>query len=170
MHNILNKIKTLDDKMEKTENIFLTAILIVMMFCTFTQVILRNVFSTGIIWFDPLSRYLVLWTGFIGASIATKNDKNLCVDALFRILSPLWKKRVRVFTYIISLAVSILLFVSSIAYLETERAGEEIAFLDVPVWIIQIVIPFAFVMISLRFLFKAILTAYYGIQEDECSP
>ena len=43
----------------------------VMILMAFGQVVLRNVFHTGIEWGDVFLRHMVLWLGFLGATIAT---------------------------------------------------------------------------------------------------
>ena len=65
-----------DDSLGRIEKFFVAGMLGVMILLAFLQIVLRNVFSSGISWGDPLVRYLVLWVGFIGASLATKESKH----------------------------------------------------------------------------------------------
>lgn len=57
-----------------------------MVLLAFLQVVLRNVFSFGFLWADPLLRYMVVWVGFLGAVLATKEEKHLGIDFLNRFL------------------------------------------------------------------------------------
>ena len=57
-----------------------------MIVLAFAQVVLRNFFSVGLIWADPLLRNSVLWLGFIGASLATQQDKHIRIDLVGRFL------------------------------------------------------------------------------------
>ena len=59
---------------------FLVLLFSLMIVLSFSQVILRNVLSVGLIWADPLLRNAVLWLGFIGASLATQQDKQIKID------------------------------------------------------------------------------------------
>ena len=52
------------------------ALLSVMIVMSFSQVVLRQVFHTGILWGDTFLRQLVLWVGFLGAGMATADGKH----------------------------------------------------------------------------------------------
>ena len=52
----------------------------------FLQIFLRNVFTTGLAWGDLVLRNLVLWIGFIGATLATREGKHINIDILSRSL------------------------------------------------------------------------------------
>ena len=68
----LNKI---NNWISLLEDWILVSIVLFMVLMAFLQVILRNIFDMGIIWGDILLRHLVLWIGFIGASLATKKKQ-----------------------------------------------------------------------------------------------
>lgn len=51
-----------------------------------TQILLRNVFSSGLLWADPLMRHLVLALGALGAAMASARMRHISVDALSRTL------------------------------------------------------------------------------------
>ncbi|MBW2444001.1 MAG: TRAP transporter small permease subunit, partial [Deltaproteobacteria bacterium] len=61
----------LDAKIGQVETVLVTILLTVMILMTFAQIVLRNLFATGIDWGDALVRYLVVWLAFVGAAIAT---------------------------------------------------------------------------------------------------
>ena len=50
------------------------------------QIILRNVFATGLVWGDDLLRHGVLWISILGASRATLEKKHIRIDLLPRVL------------------------------------------------------------------------------------
>ena len=74
----------LDEKINRVEQILVAALLTVMILLAFSQIVLRNFFATGIDWADSLVRYLVVWVGFVGAAIATKEGKHITIDVLSR--------------------------------------------------------------------------------------
>jgi C4-dicarboxylate transporter DctQ subunit len=78
---ILNKII---DKLSRLESSLIIILLGVMVILAFLQVILRNLFSFGFLWADPLLRYMVMWVGFLGAVIATREEKHFGVDFVTR--------------------------------------------------------------------------------------
>ncbi len=68
------------------EDSLLVIILLAMVTLAFSQIVMRNLFGSGTIWLDPLLRVLVLWVGLLGALVATRQDKQISVDVLTRIL------------------------------------------------------------------------------------
>jgi TRAP-type C4-dicarboxylate transport system permease small subunit len=50
----------------KLEDGMLTFLLVSMIFLSFTQILLRNIFGTGLIWIDPLVRQMLLWITLAG--------------------------------------------------------------------------------------------------------
>ena len=95
-------IHRLDRSFALVESGLLIFILSMMILLAFLQVILRNLFSTSFFWGDPLLRHWVLWIGFLGASLAARENRHISIDALYRILPPTWKRIVHVITFIFS--------------------------------------------------------------------
>jgi C4-dicarboxylate transporter DctQ subunit len=71
-----------DEVIDRVEQTLITILLSLMIAIAFLQIVLRNIFSTGIAWADPLVRNLVLWVGFVGAAIATREGKHITIDVL----------------------------------------------------------------------------------------
>ncbi len=57
------------------------------------SVILRYGFSTGIVWGEEVARYLMIWMGFLGASLALRKGAHVGVEML-RARLPLGFRRV----------------------------------------------------------------------------
>src|SRR5688572_11229171 len=90
-------IRMIDDNIAKIEEIILIVLLIIMLGLGFFQVILRNFMGSGIEGADIFLRHSVLWIGLIGASLATKSEKHINMDALSRVLSHKLKIKVDIF-------------------------------------------------------------------------
>jgi TRAP-type C4-dicarboxylate transport system permease small subunit len=73
-----------DAVIEQLEQILLVILLSSMILIAFLQIVLRNFFATGLSWGDPLVRNLVLWIGFIGATLATREGKHINIDLVSR--------------------------------------------------------------------------------------
>jgi len=99
-------INRINHWISKLEDWILVVIVLFMVFMAFLQVILRNVFDYGVIWGDILLRQLVLWVGFIGASLATKNDKHINIDALRRLHKGLSRRIINLIVSLVSAFVS----------------------------------------------------------------
>ena len=123
----------------------------------FSQIILRNFLSYSIWWADPLIRHLVLWASFLGATIATRKNQHIKIDIIFRFISPRQQSLLNGFGRLFSALVCALLTWISIQFVIDEMEFITFAFGNTPTWILQTIFPFSFGVITLRFLYQAIL-------------
>ena len=144
----------INDGLEKIEGLLLTVILIAMIGLAFTQVILRNFFSTGISWADPFVRHLVLWVGFIGASVATKEGGHLAMDLVSRFLPDKLRKPTAMFVDAASTFVCALLALAAYKFFLGEKDTGEFILPKVPSYYAVAIIPAGFFLMSLRFASK----------------
>ncbi len=147
---------TIDDLLARIENVLIILIVISMIVLAFLQVILRNIFETSISWGDIFLRHLVLWIGFIGASLATREEKHINIDILSRLLSKKVKTISQIIVMFFSAAVCFFLMQAAIGFIRMEREGGSILFLGVPDWVVQIIIPIGFGTMMLRFFMRGL--------------
>ena len=145
-----------DSKISKIEAALITILLSLMILTAFSQIVLRNFFSTGIDWGDALVRYLVVWVAFIGAAIATREGKHICIDLLSRWLKGTGGIAVQALSCFFSAVISALLTVAAVKFIWFEAQMGSTTFLNLPVWIPVIIMPIAFGLITLRFLMEMI--------------
>ncbi len=117
-----------------------------------TQIALRNLLDTGLVWADPLVRVLVLWVGMIGAVAASRDDRQITVDVLSRFMNERTKRWARLVTDLFTALVAGVLAWHSGRLILEERAGGAVAFAQVPVWVCELVLPLAFGLIAARYL------------------
>ncbi len=144
----------IDEIIAKIETALVIILLSLMVIVGFVQVLLRNLFQTGLLWADPLLRYAVLWIAFIGASIATYEDRHINIDVLTRLLSPKLKRASSIITNAFALVICIVLLNASIDFIKMEIGYPTEIFLGIENWMLEIIIPIGFGLMSLRFLFR----------------
>lgn len=144
-------LNLIDDILAKIETALLIFLLSLMVIVGFAQVLLRNLFETGLPWADPMLRYTVLWLAFLGASLATRENRHINIDVLTRYLSPKLKKLISIITNIFALSVCLILLKSSIDFIKMEIEFPREIFLGIQNWILEMIIPIGFSLISLRF-------------------
>lgn len=149
--NLFKVLSIFDNILEKIERTVLISILSFVIGLSFLQVILRNFFGWGFIWGDIFLRHMVLWLGLIGASIATKENRQINIDIVSRVLHSKSKLIINILISLISVYVCYLLFKASISFVTAEKSFETTIFNDFPAWIFQIIFPFAFFIIAYRF-------------------
>jgi C4-dicarboxylate transporter DctQ subunit len=145
-------ISGIDKGLLQIENFLIIALLSVMVLFAFFQVILRNVLSTGILWADIFLRHLVLWVGFIGASLATRESKHINIDILTRFASKSKKPYLKIFIDLVSAGVCFVLARAGYKFLISEFEAGTTLFNNVPAWIFELIIPVGFFLIGFRFL------------------
>ncbi|MEI6155122.1 MAG: TRAP transporter small permease [Deltaproteobacteria bacterium] len=153
----------IDEVIGRIEQIFLVILLSALILVAFSQIILRNLFSTGIAWGDALVRGLVLWTGFIGATIAAREGKHICIDAVSRWLSPNGKKIVAIIINAFSFLICCFLTFAALKFIHNEFLMKSVIFLGIPSWISEIILPVTFGIMAFRYFFqflKSVFTVY----------
>ena len=150
----MHRWQKLDDRLGRIEKWSLTVMLGVMIGLAFLQIILRNVFSSGISWGDPLVRYLVLWVGFIGASLATAEGKHITIEVFTKGLPGRGSPYLKAISNLISAVICGLLVFAGWTFVLNEAQMGGTTFLQIPIWIPQIIIPVTFALMTLRFLLR----------------
>lgn len=152
----MNRWQQWNETLGRVEKFLVAVVLSVMILLAFLQIVLRNLFSTGISWGDPLVRYLVLWVGFVGASLATKEGKHITIEIFSRWFSGRGSLYLKAISYLVSAFICGLLTFAAGTFVQNEAQMGATSFLKIPVWVPQIIIPVTFALITLRFVFSFI--------------
>ena len=148
----------IDTWIAKIEGFLLVITLSTMILLSFSQAILRNFFEQGLPWADLLLRQLVLWVAFLGASLATRDNRHLSIDFLKHFLPTRWNSRLLFLPLFFTSIASAYLSWFAWVFVKYEKEAETILYGNIPIWIFQIILPIAFCLISLRFFAKALET------------
>jgi len=138
---------------------FLALLLAALLILSFTQIILRNVAHTGFVWIDPLMRHILLWIGFVGGAVATRREAHISIDALSRFLPPASRRAARVANRLFAAGICIVLAYAVVGVMRDEAAAGTAAFLGLPVWILQSIMPATLLIMSIRFVGQAMRAA-----------
>jgi TRAP-type C4-dicarboxylate transport system permease small subunit len=117
------------------------------------QILLRDLFHSGISWADPVMRDLVLWTGMLGALAAVRDDKHIALDVLQRFLSPMVQKIARAITQLFAAAICAAMAWYCWVMLRNDVGGNASG--PLPAWLPEAILPFAFALMALRFALRA---------------
>ena len=145
--------RTFFNFLNRLEELFLCLLLIAMIGLSCTQIILRDFFSTGFIWVDPLLRHMVIWAGLFGADIATRKKKHIAIDIISYLIPPQYEAWLLALIHLFSATVCIGLTYAAVVFIKNEAAfGGSREILGIPSWGMNLAFPVAFGLISLRFL------------------
>jgi len=147
--NFLSKLLSF---LHKIEDSIIVLLLSSMLGVAVLQIILRNVFHTGIHWSDSFLRVLVLWLGLIGAMIASRDGKHINIDLLSKYLPGKYSRLSGLFCQLFTATISAIVAYYSFIFVMMEKESGDLAFASVPLWFCESIIPFAFAVISIRYL------------------
>jgi C4-dicarboxylate transporter DctQ subunit len=147
----------IDAFLAKAEQALIVIVLATMLLLALLQVLLRNVWDSGLPWVDILLRHLVLWLGIMGASLATRMHRHIRIEALPRFLPARHQRLVERGVLVLSAAVSTLLGVAAVDLVRKEQGTGSMAFGPVPTWILQLILPIGFAIVAFRFGLQTIL-------------
>ena len=153
----MNLLKRIDKALTRFEGYVLITLLFIMVVMAFLQVVLRNLFSSGILWADVFLRHLLLWLGFLGAAIATSENRHINIDAVRRFLSKRMRSAVEVLTDSFAAVVCFMLARASWTFVQGEITDHRVLFGDIPSWYAQVIIPVGFGLLVMHFAIRALL-------------
>ena len=149
-------LKNLGRRFNQMEELFISLLLLAMIFLASLQIFMRILFDSGLVWADPLLRHLVLWVGMLGAALATRYGKHITIDVFSHLLPA---RGLLVLNLVLNLFAAVVcgfLTWAAFLFIKNEIAfgsGRELA--GIPVWVWNLIFPFAFALMSARFLAKA---------------
>ena len=153
---LLRILRSISKAFQHLEDGVLVSLVATLVIIAVGQILARALLSLTFSWSEPLIRHLVLWVGFLGGMIATRQGKHLRIDIAVRLLSPGKAGIIERITALTSAVVCFLLTWISVQFVIDERAFATISFLGIPSWPLQLIFPFAFVVMGLRFLRESV--------------
>jgi TRAP-type C4-dicarboxylate transport system permease small subunit len=115
------------------------------------QIILRNVFAGGLFWADEVLRHLVLWLGFVGASLATHEQRHLRIDVLARWLPEGAQPCLGLLLNLVAASGCAILAQAAWTFVRFERESGAVLSVGLAVWMAQSIVPLGFALMALRF-------------------
>ena len=130
-----------------------------------------NFFPDGYSWSKELSLIMLLWVGFLGASVCAHEGKHIQVGALKKVVPRSMSRFSDAIGYLLTAA-----FCFFMAVLGYEYASEAIQLegrfeqTNIPDWVATIAVPAAFAMTMIRYIgaaFSSIMGGSYGAAPEE---
>ncbi len=151
----MDRWERLDAAIDRIETVIVVLFMSAMMIIAFLQIFLRNVFTTGLSWGDMILRNLVLWIGFIGATLATREGKHINIDVISRSLSPLVRTFVEAGIHLFSFSICGLLSYASLKFIKNEAEMRTMTLVNIPAWYLEMILPLTFGLMAFRFGLRA---------------
>lgn len=128
----------------------------------------------GLIFSQKMALCFMLWVGFLGASMATREGNHIVFEVADRIWPRKWQPAVKWITRVIAAAFCIALAVLAVSYTShhyrdwTESDGVAGVFegFAVPIWTIYGFLPIPLLIMAFRFLFLGVFTSELAVDSD----
>jgi TRAP-type C4-dicarboxylate transport system permease small subunit len=120
-----------------------------------TQLILRSVFDTTLLWADELLRILVLWLAILGATAAARTDRHLRVDVFSRLLPVRGRELLSAAASLVALGVAGLFAYEAARFTHQAYTFQDTALGGVPQWPFLTILPLGLAVIAACYLRNA---------------
>lgn len=125
-------------------------------------IVARDYFPDGYSWSKELSLIMLLWVGFLGASVCAHEGKHIQMGALKRIVPPSYSRWTDALGYLATAAfcafMALLGYIYAKEALTLEGRFEQT---NIPDWVATIAVPAAFAMTALRYV-GATVSSFLG--------
>jgi len=142
--------------LNKIEDIFCAASLLLTTIILFVNVVLRYAFSASTSWAEELIRYLMIWITFIGGGVCVRHSAHIRMDFLLSFL-PKWAAGLLTrAVYLIAAGFCTALIVYSWQLVEFTIEMEQTSpAMGVPMWIPYLAMPLGSALMVLHFVIAA---------------
>ena len=137
------------------ENSLLVIALAAMLLLPVVEIILRHLFNTGISGSSAIVQHLTLIVGMLGGAVAARDRRLLALSPIQKLLTGRAQAAAQIFSNSFAAAICFFLCVASIQYvLALKPLGKTLVY-GIPVWVIQLVLPIGFGLVTLRLIWHA---------------
>jgi TRAP-type C4-dicarboxylate transport system permease small subunit len=149
---MIDILRTIRLAILRFEELLTALLLISMVLLAGSQILLRNLFESGLIWADPTLRIMVLWIALLGAIAATRENRHIRIDLISHILAKQYLPLVSIVNNLFSALVCGIIAWHSARFVYFEWTDGTKLFGNLPSWAGEIIIPFGFTVMTIRFL------------------
>ena len=122
--NIIKKLLTpISDALDKVCSVLIVLMLGTMVIITGAQIVCRTWF-TALSWSDEVTRYLLIWSTFLGATVVYRHNGHISVTLLQDAVSPKIAKALRILVHAICFALfTVLLYYSTLYCMKLKKTA-----------------------------------------------
>ena len=119
--------------MERIEQALVVFLVLAIVAMVGVQVVSRYFFNQPMAWVEELSTYCFIWTVFVGASIALKQDRHIAITALELCLSDAQKRWLKLLIWISVLTFMLIMIPHGYKVMQVEARSNSVSLpVDIP--------------------------------------
>ena len=156
---------------DRLERLLLAILVTGMVVLAALQILLRNVWHTGLDWAEPLLGMALLWLTLFGALAAAGLGRHLAIDLAAALLPRRWSSWLARLISLFSAIICVLLAWAAGRYVGFQHEMEVGTLLGAPLWKHYLVIPVVFWLMAFRFAVRAVVpVAWLACKSEEGLP
>lgn len=144
----------------------LTALFLALVVLGLTQIGMRNLADMALPWADGAMRAIVLWLAMVGGMVASGRLGHIRIDLIERWMSPRPMAMLRRLVFAATALVCLALTWTSLQIVALEFEFRATAFLGVPNWVVQSIVPIGFGIMAARFLAHTLAPPVAQVREE----
>jgi TRAP-type C4-dicarboxylate transport system permease small subunit len=161
---MLDWLQPLERRLVRWENLFgalAIAVLVAAGILICVDVALRYVFNHPILGSIEIIEYALVYITFLGASWAVPRGAHIDIDVCVQAMPKSWQRICALLSNLISLGVALVLtiFGATTTWTAYARHMFKPTVLEIPTWIVLVIIPIGSALLALRFLRDSIVSA-----------
>ena len=161
---MLSWLQPIERRIARIENVFGGLAIAVLAGCgalICVDVALRYVFNRPIVGGIEIIEYALVYITFLGASWAVPRGAHIDIDVCVQAMPKFWQRVCGLLSNLISLGVAIVLMVfgASVTWTAYMRGAFKPTVLEIPTWVVLLIIPLGSALLAARFLRETIVCA-----------
>jgi C4-dicarboxylate transporter DctQ subunit len=153
LRKLLNSLDRAGRLAENTALVVLLGTMIgVSVFQIINRQLLDGIFSLS--WADELVKIIVLWLAMVGSVAAARDNKHIRIDLITHVLSGPVVAWAKVIVDLFAAVVCAVIGWSAYRLIREEMSWGDTIFTDVPIWMLHVIVPLAFLLLSYQFLVR----------------
>lgn len=148
---------------------YVTFLAIIGMIIAITMQIVFRVFFDALSWSEEAARYLLVWSTFLGATMAYKRGMHIAVTFLVEAFPPAAGKAMKIISHLLAAAFFVIIISYGIKYMQMQSTQVS-ASLRIPMKYIYFIIPFAGAVMSIHALTKILEVLFPSEFSNQAGP
>lgn len=147
-----NLVKRIDKILTQIEENLIFVLMLTMLFVVFIGIINRFILKESLPWAEELSRYLLIWSALVGASLGVKHSVHISIDAIANFLPPRLQRGIVVLSYIVSFSFCVTVLIIGIPFvlrlMETNQLSPA---MRIPIYFAYASVPVGIFFMAIRY-------------------
>jgi TRAP-type C4-dicarboxylate transport system permease small subunit len=152
----MNALRLVDRGLTMLVSVLLVCSFALMLGLAVVQVLLREIVHTNILWGDMAARHLVIWVGFFGAFLASRNGRHFNIGFLSRFLGPKGRPWFNVVSDLFAAVICVFLVAAGWTFVTVGLDPHAVLFLGIRQTAAAMIVPSGFLLMALQFTLRAI--------------